>query len=60
MFRRPGRKGAKLLYLFRRSFKLFFYDVDEKKYGVGVISKEFARNVLKVKTVQDKMESEDM
>ncbi|KAK3524437.1 hypothetical protein QTP70_028665, partial [Hemibagrus guttatus] len=39
-------------------FKLFYYGVDSKRNGVGVILKEeFVRNVLEVKRVSDKVMS---
>ncbi|KAK3571519.1 hypothetical protein QTP86_012863 [Hemibagrus guttatus] len=39
-------------------FKLFYYGVDSKRNGVGVVLKEeFVRNVLKVKRVSDRVMS---
>ncbi|KAK3526392.1 hypothetical protein QTP70_025421, partial [Hemibagrus guttatus] len=39
-------------------FKLFYYGVDSKRNGVGVVLKEeFVRNVLEVKTVSDRVMS---
>ncbi|KAK3523359.1 hypothetical protein QTP86_029866 [Hemibagrus guttatus] len=39
-------------------FKLFYYGVDSKRNGVGVVLKEeFARNVLEVKRVSDRVMS---
>ncbi|KAK3507804.1 hypothetical protein QTP70_000856 [Hemibagrus guttatus] len=39
-------------------FKLFYYGVDSKRYGVGVVLKEeFVRNVLEVKRVSDRVMS---
>ncbi|KAK3550594.1 hypothetical protein QTP70_000683 [Hemibagrus guttatus] len=39
-------------------FKLFYYGVDSKRNGVGVVLKEeFVRNVLEVKRVSDRMMS---
>ncbi|KAK3515937.1 hypothetical protein QTP86_020430 [Hemibagrus guttatus] len=39
-------------------FKLFYYDVDSKRNGVGVVLKEeFVRNVLEVKRVSDRVMS---
>ncbi|KAK3513810.1 hypothetical protein QTP70_028864 [Hemibagrus guttatus] len=36
-------------------FKLFYYGVDSKRNGVGVVLKEFVRNVLEVKRVSDRV-----
>ncbi|KAK3526553.1 hypothetical protein QTP70_030693, partial [Hemibagrus guttatus] len=39
-------------------FKLFYYGVDSKRNGVGVVlKKEFVRNVLEVKRVSDRVMS---
>ncbi|KAK3520715.1 hypothetical protein QTP70_030597 [Hemibagrus guttatus] len=38
-------------------FKLFYYGVDSKRNGVGVVLKEFGRNVLEVKRVSDRVMS---
>ncbi|KAK3571395.1 hypothetical protein QTP86_010707 [Hemibagrus guttatus] len=38
-------------------FKLFYYGVDSKRNGVGVVLKEFVRNVLEVKRVSDRVMS---
>ncbi|MCJ8732717.1 hypothetical protein PDJAM_G00214520 [Pangasius djambal] len=38
-------------------FKLFYYGVDSKRNGVGVVLEEFVRNVLEVKRVSDRVMS---
>ncbi|KAK3573584.1 hypothetical protein QTP86_028800 [Hemibagrus guttatus] len=50
-------KGSKARSI-RAGFKLFYYGVDSKRNGVGVVLKEeFVRNVLEVKRVSDRVMS---
>ncbi|KAK3563354.1 hypothetical protein QTP86_021834 [Hemibagrus guttatus] len=50
-------KGSKALGI-GAGFKLFYYGVDSKRNGVGVVLKEeFVRNVLEVKRVSDRVMS---
>ncbi|KAK3527989.1 hypothetical protein QTP86_013101 [Hemibagrus guttatus] len=50
-------KGSKALSI-GAGFKLFYYGVDSKRNGVGVVLKEeFVRNVLEVKRVSDRVMS---
>ncbi|KAK3531746.1 hypothetical protein QTP70_027292 [Hemibagrus guttatus] len=50
-------KGSKARSI-RAGFKLFYYGVDSKRNGVGVVlKKEFVRNVLEVKRVSDRVMS---
>ncbi|MCJ8737952.1 hypothetical protein PDJAM_G00030000 [Pangasius djambal] len=50
-------KGSKARSM-RAGFKLFYYGVDSKRNGVGVVLKEeFGRNVLEVKRVSDRVMS---
>lgn len=49
------RKGSKARGI---GFKLFYYGVDSKRNGVGVVLKEeFVRNILEVKRVSDRIMS---
>ncbi|MCJ8730702.1 hypothetical protein PDJAM_G00187490 [Pangasius djambal] len=51
------RKGSKARSI-GAGFKLFYYGVDSKRNGVGVVLKEeFGRNVLEVKRVSDRVMS---
>ncbi|KAK3517940.1 hypothetical protein QTP70_027900 [Hemibagrus guttatus] len=51
------RKGSKARSI-GAGFKLFYYGVDSKRNGVGVVLKEeFVRNVLEVKRVSDRVMS---
>ncbi|KAK3573023.1 hypothetical protein QTP86_012246 [Hemibagrus guttatus] len=51
------RKGSKA-HSISAGFKLFYYGVDSKRNGVGVVLKEvFGRNVLEVKRVSDRVMS---
>ncbi|KAK3510681.1 hypothetical protein QTP70_013508 [Hemibagrus guttatus] len=53
---REKRKGKSVG--LRTGFKLFYYGVDSKRNGVGVVLKEdFVRNVLEVKRVSDRVMS---
>ncbi|KAK3508871.1 hypothetical protein QTP70_011009 [Hemibagrus guttatus] len=50
-------KGSKARSI-RAGFKLFYYGVDSKRNGIGVVLKEeFVRNVLEVKRVSDRVMS---
>ncbi|KAK3566642.1 hypothetical protein QTP86_001843 [Hemibagrus guttatus] len=56
VYRRPGGRVARLV--IGAGFKLFYYGVDSKRNGVGVVLKEeFVRNVLEVKRVSDRVMS---
>ncbi|KAK3532452.1 hypothetical protein QTP86_018458 [Hemibagrus guttatus] len=51
-------KGSKARSIGAGFFKLFYYGVDSKRNGVGVVLKEeFVRNVLEVKRVSDRVMS---
>ncbi|MCJ8737270.1 hypothetical protein PDJAM_G00021940 [Pangasius djambal] len=55
---REKRKGKSVGLRIGTLFKLFYYGVDSKRNGVGVVLKEeFVRNVLEVKRVSDRVMS---